>query len=101
MDVDTQRTQTWKSRPRSAFNRMTDAEHADHMKNGICFNCHKKGHISRECPERRGPKAAVRSMETVIAPTNDKQDAQEALIASLMDKIAAMEKAAAERKDFH
>jgi hypothetical protein len=32
---------------------LTDKERDNHFKNGLCFKCHKHGHISHNCPDSR------------------------------------------------
>ena len=34
------------------IDRMSQEERKRHVEGGLCFRCHKKGHLSRECPER-------------------------------------------------
>jgi hypothetical protein len=98
MDVDRRQAQ-----PNFSRQRMTDSERQEHMKKGACFNCHETGHLSRNCPKKAnttlGPKQAVRSMETTPAPKNSSDD-KDALIASLMDRIEAMERTQKNREDF-
>lgn len=43
MDVDAVKFQ-----PR--YQRMSQAERERHIKEGLCYRCHKTGHLSRECP---------------------------------------------------
>jgi Zinc knuckle len=73
---------------------MTDSERQEYMKKGACFNCHETGHLSRNCPKKANatprPKQMVRSIETAPALKNSSDD-KDALIASLMDRIEAME----------
>ncbi len=37
-----------------------------HMAEGLCFICHEKGHISKNCPKKK--KAEVRTMEVTEVP---------------------------------
>ncbi|KDR65326.1 hypothetical protein GALMADRAFT_1367594 [Galerina marginata CBS 339.88] len=32
---------------------MSPEVRADHVRRGACFNCHKHGHLSRDCPEKK------------------------------------------------
>ena len=34
------------------IDRLSTEQMSDHMKKGLCFNCHKTGHKSRECPDK-------------------------------------------------
>ena len=45
MDVDT---------ITQSINAMTAEERTDFMRKGLCFRCKKPGHISRDCPEKKG-----------------------------------------------
>ena len=58
MDVDVI-TKTYKA--------MTDEERAELMKKGLCFQCRKGGHLSRDCPEKKGK--ATTSQPTATVPT--------------------------------
>ena len=51
MDVDT---------VTRSINAMTAEERTEFMRKGLCFRCKKSGHISRDCPEKKG---------NTIAPT--------------------------------
>ena len=58
MDVDVI-TKTYKA--------MTDEERAELMKKGLCFQCRKGGHLSRDLPEKKGK--ATTSQPTATVPT--------------------------------
>ena len=49
---------------------------------GLCFNCHQKGHMSRNCPAKR--KAMVRRMWTEMSDGDKKEIASE--LATVSDK---------------
>ena len=34
------------------IDRLSTEQMSDHMKKGLCFNCHRTGHKSRECPNK-------------------------------------------------
>ena len=34
------------------IDRMSQEERKRHVKGGLCFRCHKKGHLSRDCPDK-------------------------------------------------
>ena len=36
------------------YKTMTDEERANLMKKGLCFRCRKAGHLSQDCPEKKG-----------------------------------------------
>jgi Zinc knuckle/Retrotransposon gag protein len=83
MDVNTQHT-------RPALTWLSDHECIDLQKKGACFRCWEVGHMSHNCPQNCRPQQAVHSMNTIPAPKNDDDD-KDAMIASLMDRIKAME----------
>jgi Ty3 transposon capsid-like protein len=37
----------------SGFRRMTDSEYERHRKEGLCYRCHRKGHLGRHCPSNQ------------------------------------------------
>ena len=49
------------------YKTMTDEEKTELMRKGLCFQCRKAGHLSQDCPEKKG-KAAV-PQSTAITPT--------------------------------
>ena len=36
------------------YNTMTNEERTELMKKGLCFWCKKPGHLSRNCPDKKG-----------------------------------------------
>ncbi len=38
-----------------------DMDQLEHFKKGLCFNCNKRGHLSRDCPKPK--KVKVRAVE--------------------------------------
>ena len=48
------------------YKTMMDEEKTKLMKKGLCFRCRKAGHLSRDCPEKKGKAAAPQS--TAITP---------------------------------
>ena len=49
------------------YKRMTDEERTELMRKGLCFKCKKEGHLSRDCPERKGK--ATTPQLTISTPT--------------------------------
>ena len=49
------------------YKTMTDEEKTKLMKKGLCFQCRKAGHLSWDCPEKKGKPTAPQS--TTAAPT--------------------------------
>lgn len=45
----------------STTSRLTDTEKAALMKEGKCFYCREQGHVSRSCPKKKDPVAALAS----------------------------------------
>ena len=37
------------------IDRMSQEERKRHVEGGLCFRCHKKGHLSRDCPSKGKP----------------------------------------------
>ena len=97
MDVDARRTTR---EPRAAYMRMTDAEKTEHMRSGKCFNCHSQGHVSRDCPKKNRTRVDNRATRTMTPTPSTASEDKDAVIASLMDKIAMMERAMKEKEDF-
>ena len=51
------------------YKTMTDEEKIELMKKGLCFWCRKTGHLSRDCPEKKGKATAPQSTAATPAPT--------------------------------
>ena len=49
------------------YKAMTDEERTELMKKGLCFQCRKGRHLSRDCPEKKGK--AMTSQPTATIPT--------------------------------
>ena len=55
------------------YKRMTDEERTELMRKGLCFRCKKEGHLSRDCPERKGKATIPQSTTPAPAPTTPKK----------------------------
>ena len=51
------------------YNAMTDEERTELMKKGLCFRCQKGGHLSQDCPEKKGKATTSQPTATVPTPT--------------------------------
>ena len=51
------------------YKAMTDEERTELMKKGLCFRCWKAGHLSRDCPEKKGKTMTSQSTPTASTPT--------------------------------
>ena len=51
------------------YKTMTDKEKAELMKKGLCFWCRKGGHLSWDCPEKKGKAMTSQSTAATPAPT--------------------------------
>ena len=49
------------------YKTMTEEERKELMRKGFCFRCKKEGHLSRDCPEKKGRTTTPQS--TTTAPT--------------------------------
>ncbi|KDR76384.1 hypothetical protein GALMADRAFT_26998, partial [Galerina marginata CBS 339.88] len=59
---------------------LTIEERKEHMDAGACFNCHKIGHLSRDCPDRKkttslgltslSPQIFINSVDKVVEQSN-------------------------------
>ena len=48
---------------------MTEEEKKELMRKGLCFQCRKEGHLSRDCPEKKGKTTTPQSTTTAPTPT--------------------------------
>ena len=70
------------------YKTMTDEEKTELMKKGLCFRCRKAGHLSRDCPEKKGKATVPQSTPTISAsiPTTLKKMTAKELTALLNDE---------------
>ena len=83
MDVDVI-TKTYKA--------MTDEERTELMKKGLCFRCRKAGHLSRDCPEKKG-KTTVSQLTPIVStptPTTPKKMMAKELTAHIQSLTALL-----------
>ena len=71
---------------------MTDEEKTELMKKGLCFWCRKAGHLSRDCPEKKGKAAAPQSTATtpVLTPATPKKMTAKELTAHIRSLMALL-----------
>ena len=50
------------------YKTLTDEEKTELMKKGLCFRCWKAGHLSWDCPEKKGKAAVPQSTPTISTP---------------------------------
>ena len=79
------------------YKTMMDEEKTELMRKGLCFRCRKAGHLSRDCPKKKGKAVVSQSTPTISAPitaTPKKMMAKEltAHIRSLMALLNNKEK---------
>ena len=51
------------------YKTMMDEERTELMKKGLCFQCRKAGHLSWDCPEKKGETAVPQSTAATPTPT--------------------------------
>ena len=79
------------------YKTMMDEERAELMKKGLCFQCRKAGHLSWDCPEKKGKTTTPQPTATtsaLITTTPKKMTAKELMahIRSLMALLNDEEK---------
>ena len=51
------------------YKTMMDEEKTELMKKDLCFRCQKGGHLSQDCPEKKGKATISQPMATAPTPT--------------------------------
>ena len=69
---------------------MTDEERTELMRKGLCFQCKKGGHLSRDCPERKGKATTPQSMTPAPTPTTPKKMTAKELTAHIRSLTALL-----------
>ena len=64
---------------------VTFEERTEHMKKGLCFNCHKQGHMARECPEKKTGLIVLRITNTNYRKPESTKDALKKIRAIYQD----------------
>ncbi len=49
-----------------------DIDRLEHLKKGLCFNCDKRGHLSKDCPKLKTVKVRVVEATTELLSTDTK-----------------------------
>ena len=72
------------------YKTMTDEERTELMRKGLCFRCKKGGHLSRNCPERKGKATTPQSMTPAPTPTTPKKMTAKELTAHIRSLTALL-----------
>ena len=74
------------------YKTMTDEERTELMKKGLCFQCRKGGHLSWDCPEKKGKATTSQPTATIPAPipTTPKKMTAKELIAHIWSLTALL-----------
>ena len=70
------------------FKTMTDEERTELMRKGLCFRCKKGGHLSRDCPERKGKTTTPQSTTPAPTPATSKKMTAKELTAHICSLTA-------------
>ena len=60
------------------------------MKKGLCFQCKKAGHLSRDCPEKKGKAVAAPSTTSTPTPATPKKMTAKELTAHIRSLTALL-----------
>jgi hypothetical protein len=83
----------------TTMNAMTVEEREKFMREGLCFRCRKPGHISRDCPMKKGNfQILARPSTTTTTPTPPKKMKGSELVAHIRSLTANLDKE--EMKEF-
>ena len=72
------------------FKTMTDEERTELMRKGLCFRCKKGGHLSRDCPERKGKATTPQSTTPAPTPATPKKMTAKELMAHIRSLTALL-----------
>jgi hypothetical protein len=74
----------------TTMNAMTVKEREKFMKEGLCFWCRKPGHISRDCPLKKGNVQILTRPATSTTPPKKMKDSE--LVAHIHSLTATLDK---------
>ena len=72
------------------YKTMTDEERTDLMKKGLCFRCKKGGHLSRDCPKKKGRATTPQSTTPTPTPATPKKMTAKELTAHIRSLTALL-----------
>ena len=72
------------------FKTMMDEERTELMRKGLCFRCKKGGHLSRDCPERKGKATTPQSTTPAPTPATPKKMTAKELMAHIRSLTALL-----------
>lgn len=70
--IETRKKKTFKGKER--YNKTDSDQKSKHMRDGLCFNCHKKGHLYRDCKSKKENRELDREEEGEWEPKKRKGD---------------------------
>ena len=72
------------------FKTMTDEERVDLMKKGLCFRCKNGGHLSHDCPEKKGKTTVPQPTTSAPTPATPKKMTAKELTAHIRSLTALL-----------